>query len=115
MQEGGTVEKGAVLVQLGDPALQPAIEAAEARLAEARAALATIDAGGKAAELTDIENNLARAKFDRDEAQHEYQSLRRLLEKHATTAVEVATANSKAEAVRPRDRGAGEAARCPDR
>ena len=95
VQEGSAVAQGAILAQLSDPTLQPGIEAAAARVTEARAALETINTGGKPAELTDIENNLARAQFDRAEADRDYQSLKRLLEKQAATKVEVAAAAAK--------------------
>jgi HlyD family secretion protein len=95
VQEGQTVAKGSVLAILSNPSKRADIDAAEARVAEARANLAIIEGGGKPAELTDIENSLARAKFEREDAQREYLSLKRLQEKQAATAVEVAAAASK--------------------
>jgi HlyD family secretion protein len=95
VQEGQTVTAGATLAILGDPEVKAAGDAAAVRAAEAQAALATIDAGGKASELAEIDNNLARAKFDRDEAQRELASLKRLQEKRAATPVDVASAAAK--------------------
>jgi HlyD family secretion protein len=95
VQEGQSVPKGAPLAVLADPSLQADIDAAKARLAEAKASLDTVVSGGKLAELTDIENNLNRAKFERDDAQREHASLRRLQEKDAATAYDVAAAYAK--------------------
>jgi HlyD family secretion protein len=60
VQEGQMVSQGAPLAILSDTGLQADLDAAEARVAQARADLATIDAGGKQLELTTIESDLAR-------------------------------------------------------
>ena len=95
VHEGQTVARGAVLAEMTDPALQPEVNAAEARVSEARANLAALEAGGKPAELVEIENNLAQARFELQQEQNEYASLRRLAEHQAATAVEVRTAKDK--------------------
>lgn len=97
VQEGQPVAKGAVLATLSASGLAAEASAAEARLAQARADLATIEAGGKSTELAEIQNELARAHFDRDAAQREFASLRRLAEKQAATQVEVEAARQKAQ------------------
>jgi len=95
VQEGQTVAAGATLTTLGDPSLQADIVAAEARLTETRAALSTVESGGKAAELADIESSLQRARFDRQEAERELASLERLAARNAATQFEVTAARSK--------------------
>src|SRR3954453_19628384 len=54
VEDGQTVAAGAVLAAIADPALQAEIDTAQARLNEARAHLATQEAGGRPAEYTDI-------------------------------------------------------------
>jgi len=68
VQEGQAVGRQAVLASLTDTGLQADLAAAQARVEQARADLATIEAGGKRTELTSIENDLARARLDRDNA-----------------------------------------------
>ena len=89
VQEGQTVAKGAVLVQLTDPSLQADIEAAQAKVNEARIGLGALQEGGKPAELADIENSLAKARFDQQKSQKEYDTLKRLQAKQAATAADV--------------------------
>ncbi len=95
VQEGEVVQKGAVLATISEPGLEAELAAAETRVAQARATLATIESGGKGLQLAEIDNDLARARFDRDQAIREHASLRRLAEKQAATAVEVAAAQDK--------------------
>ncbi len=62
VEDGQTVAAGTVLAAIADPSLQAEIDAAQARLNDARAALTTQEAGGRPSDFTEIENNLARAK-----------------------------------------------------
>jgi HlyD family secretion protein len=95
VQEGQTVAKDAVVATVTDPALQADVDAAEAKVAEARANVAALEAGGKPAEFADIENSLARAHFDLEQARKTYASLERLVEKHAATTLEADAARDK--------------------
>jgi HlyD family secretion protein len=95
VREGQNVRRGQVVARMSDPALLADVEAAQAKVAEARAALAGLEAGGKPAEITDIENRLARARYDLQEANSDYASLKRLAEKQAATKVEVEAALEK--------------------
>ena len=83
---------------LSDTGLQADLDAAEAHLAQARADLATIDAGGKQLELTTIESDLARLRVEKDHDQKEYASLRRLADKQAASMLEVEQMKSKVQA-----------------
>ncbi len=95
VQEGQAVSQGDVLATMSDTGLQADLDTAEARVAQAQADLATIEAGGKQIELTTIENDLARVRAEKDVAQRDYSSLRRLADKEAATAVEVQVALSR--------------------
>src|SRR5579862_1205087 len=61
--EGQSVAKGAEMAVLSDPSLEADIAAAEARASEARANVAAVEAGGKPADFTEIDNSLARARL----------------------------------------------------
>ena len=95
VQDGQSVAAGAVMAEITDPSLQADIDAAQAKLNEARANLATQEAGGKPADFTDIDNNLARAQFDLAQAQKVYASLERLVAQHAATQQEADAARDK--------------------
>ncbi|HLK68337.1 MAG TPA: efflux RND transporter periplasmic adaptor subunit [Bryobacteraceae bacterium] len=95
VHEGETVAKGALLATLTDPSLQSEIQAGEAKVAEARANLAALEAGGRPAEIADIENGIARSRFDLQQATKEYDSLKRLVEKQAATPLELQAAQAK--------------------
>ena len=95
VQEGERVSKGAVLAAMTDPSLQAEIEAADAKLAVARANAAALEAGGTPAELTDIDNSLARTRLELQQQTSDYNALRRLAEKQAATRVEVQAAEAR--------------------
>ena len=97
VEDGQTVAAGTVLAAIADPSLQAEIDAAQAKLNEARANLASQEAGGKPAEFTDIENNLARARFDLEQAQKSLATLERLVARHAATQQEADAARDKAQ------------------
>jgi len=95
VEDGQTVAAGAVLAAIADPALQAEIDTAQARLNEARAQLATQEAGGRPTDYTEIENNLARAQFDLAQSQKTLTSLERLVAQHAATQQEADAAREK--------------------
>jgi HlyD family secretion protein len=95
VQDGQTVARGAELAQMSDPSLQTDIDTAEAKVSEAHANLAAAEAGGRPADLTDIENSLARARMDLEQQQIDYSALRRLADKQAATKFDVQAANDK--------------------
>jgi HlyD family secretion protein len=94
-REGQRVAKGQVLATIADASVQGAIETGEAKVAEARAGLAVLEAGGRPADFTDIDNRLERARFDLQQATAEYNSLQRLAGKQAATRVDVQSARDK--------------------
>lgn len=89
VEDGQSIAAGAVMATITDLSLQADIEAAQAKVNETAANLNALESGGKPAEFTDIENNLARARFDLDQAQKTLASLERLAAKHAATQQEV--------------------------
>ncbi|HXA50119.1 MAG TPA: efflux RND transporter periplasmic adaptor subunit [Candidatus Acidoferrum sp.] len=95
MEDGQVVAKGAVIAVISDPTLQADIEVAQAKVAEAQANVASLAAGGKPAEFTEIENILSRASFDLAQSQKTLASLQRLKEKQAATQQEVDAAREK--------------------
>jgi HlyD family secretion protein len=95
--EGRAVAKGAVIAVTTDPLLQADIDAAHAKVAEAEANLASLQAGLRPAELTEIENSTARANLELQQAEREQAALDRLAGKQAATAAEVTAAHDKVE------------------
>ena len=95
VQEGQKVTKGSVLAQLSSLGALAELTRAEASLAQAQAEQANVARGGRTAELAEIENSLSKAKFERDAAQREYATARRLEEKQAETHEAVEAARGK--------------------
>jgi len=95
IQEGQAVARGATIATMSLPALQAEIEAAQAKVSEARANAAAMEAGGRPSDVTDIENNLARTRLDLDRDTKEYEALKRLADKQAATKAEVQAAQDK--------------------
>ena len=95
VEDGQAVSAGSVMAGIADPSLQADIDAAQAKLNEARANLASQEAGGKPAEFTGIDNNLARAQFDLAQAKKVVASFERLVAQHAATQQEADAAREK--------------------
>jgi HlyD family secretion protein len=100
VHEGQSVAAGAVLAQITDPSLASELEAAQARVAEARANLSALEAGGKPAELAEIANSLERARLQLKQQENDYSTLQRLLEKQAATGMDVQAARDKLQQTR---------------
>lgn len=92
---GQQVAKGALLVELDARDARADLTSASAAVAGARAQLQTVMEGGRSAEKVEIENALERDRMELKIAQRDYESLRRLAEKHAATKMEVAEAQQK--------------------
>ncbi|MGA2119528.1 MAG: efflux RND transporter periplasmic adaptor subunit [Bryobacteraceae bacterium] len=105
VHEGDRVAQGAVLAETSDPTLQAGLESAQARVAEARAALDALEQGGRPAEVAQIDSSLARARFDLATQTKEYQALQRLEQEQAATRLEVQTAADKVHALELEIRG----------
>lgn len=95
VQEGQSVARGAILAELTDPGLQADVDAAQAKVDEARVNLAALESGGRPSERAEIENSLARARFNLSAEQKEYAALQRLQAKQAATPADVQAALDK--------------------
>lgn len=105
VQRGAQVRRGALLAELDDAEARAELAAAEARVAEAHAALEVIRRGGRTAELAEIEAALERTRLGIEEAERELQSLEKLLAKQAATAQEVRLARDRLERARAERKG----------
>jgi HlyD family secretion protein len=99
VDEGQAVAQGDVIAIISDPSLQAEIDTATAKLAEARANLASVEAGGKPSDFTEIDNSLARARFNLEQARKVLASLERLKTRQAATQQEVDAAREKVQQV----------------
>ncbi|MBI4873160.1 MAG: efflux RND transporter periplasmic adaptor subunit [Acidobacteria bacterium] len=124
VERGATVARGAVLAELDATAARAELAAAEARIAQARAELESIERGGRAAERADIEGQVARTRLDLQQTETEAAALARLAEKNAAPRQDVTEARDRvakiqaqlralelrrAALVTPADRGVAEA------
>jgi HlyD family secretion protein len=98
VDRGKHVAKGQPLVELDASEANAALVAAHARSAAARAELGVIDKGGRASDLTDIANNLERARHELEVAQKNYETAQRMEAKQIGTKMEVIAAKEKVEA-----------------
>lgn len=85
---GDKVRKGEVLAELSEPGLQQELDVAEAREAQARAELQTLQTGGRSAETAELDGTISKLKNDRESAQKNLDALERLLKQQAATAYE---------------------------
>jgi len=95
VRDGQAMTKGEVIATIADPSMQADIEAGKARVAEVRANLAALEAGGKPAELVDIESSLKQAQLQIEQEQKDAAALERLEKKQAATEAEVEAARQK--------------------
>lgn len=95
VERGQSVHASDPLAGLDTAAAEAALAQASAKVAQARAELQLMTAGGRPAELSDIEGQLDRARLDLQVAQRDYDSLNRLLGKHAATVKEVTDAAAR--------------------
>ena len=89
IQRGQTVKEGDPLVGLDTAQMEAALADAEARVREAQAQKAVLQAGGRAMDVTEIDNSLARARLDLQTAQRDAGALERLEAHQAATHKEV--------------------------
>ena len=89
VHQGDTIAQGQVLAEISQPGQQDELQSAEARAAQARAELSTLKAGGRSADIAEIEGNLAVFRKQREDAQATVDSLQRLVNKQAATTFEL--------------------------
>jgi multidrug efflux pump subunit AcrA (membrane-fusion protein) len=86
VHQGDTVSQGQVIGEISLPGTSEDVAAAEARLAQSRAELATMQAGGRSADIADIDANLKRLRTQRDAADQTAAATERLAQANAATA-----------------------------
>jgi RND family efflux transporter, MFP subunit len=94
---GTRVGRGDMLAEIGAENSKSDLAAAEARVAQARADLSVVEAGGRASDLAEIDGALARARVERENARKEQASLERLVAKQAATRQEAEDAARRVE------------------
>ena len=95
VHRGQAVKEGDPLVGLDTAQMEASLADAEARVREARAQQAVLQAGGRSVELTEIDNGLARARLDLQTAQRDADALERLEAHQAATHKEVLDAQER--------------------
>ena len=85
VEKGQTVAAGAVVAEIDSAEWRNATEAAEARVAQVQAELNVQQSGGRASDLADIDGQLAKLQLERQQAEAELTTVRRLIEKNAAT------------------------------
>jgi len=95
IQRGQNVNKGAVIAVMDAQSARAELAAAESRLAQARAELEVFHRGGRAAEIAEIEGNLANLRQQREVSLREVETLRKLAEKNAATRYDVTQAQDR--------------------
>lgn len=98
VQRGQTVSQGQILATISVAGAQAELSGAQSRIAQVRSELDVIEAGGKAAELAEIESGLQRANTDLDAARREVATLDRLVAKKAATTAELLAARERVRA-----------------
>ncbi len=95
VHEGQAVSAGTVLAQLSAQESEAALAASEARRKQARADLAVLEGGGRAAELAQIDGGLRKLRIEAGSARRDAAALQRLVEKGAATRVELDAARDR--------------------
>jgi HlyD family secretion protein len=98
IQRSQNVAKDTPLVEMDSTEARADLAAAQARIAQIQADIEVMDRGGRATDLAEISSGLDRGGMDLQLAQKEYDALRRLEEKQAATALEVAKAKERVDA-----------------
>jgi len=98
VREGQDVPVGTLIARISQPGLEDDLHSAEARASQYRSDLKSLEGGGKSSDIADLEALLAKAQFEHEQAQMEYDSLKRLYEKQAATRVEVLLAKARVDA-----------------
>ena len=96
-QRGQLVQKNAELIALDVSGATSELAAANAAIASAQAQQQVLSQGGSQAERTQIENDLAAARVNLQNARKEHDSLQRLVAKQVATRVELEAARQRVE------------------
>src|SRR4051812_5594094 len=93
--QGGHVKAGQLILQLDDADAVARAATAAAQIANADANLNAVKQGGTREEVLTVQADLTRARADRDAAQRNLDAMRRLQQKGAASAGEVADAENR--------------------
>jgi HlyD family secretion protein len=96
VHQGDRITQGQVFAELSQPGLAEELQSAQAREAQASAELSTLAAGGRGADIAEIEGDLSVLRRQREDAQATVDSLDRLVKKQAATAFELKQARDAA-------------------
>lgn len=89
VEKGQPIQKGALLVELNTGSARSELASAQARIAQVRADMESLERGGRSADLVEIQNGLARARAELETARREYETTQRLAAKDAATRQQV--------------------------
>jgi HlyD family secretion protein len=98
VQQGDKVSAGKLLLQLDDLSARAHVASAESGVKAAQAALDAATHGGSSAERQSSTADIAKARIDRDQAQHDLEALTKLKATGAASASEVASAQQRLDA-----------------
>lgn len=96
-EKGRHVAAGAVIANIESRDARSALDAAQARAAQAKAEMEVFEQGGRTAEIAEIDGAAARLKLQLKAAERELESSQRLAEKKYATAQEVLQAQDQVE------------------
>jgi HlyD family secretion protein len=100
VHEGQPVRQGAVILELDAKDARADLSAAEARIAQARAQLETLNRGGRSVELAEIESGIQTNRQQLRVAEQDLATEQRLLERKATTVQAVTNARDRVDRLR---------------
>ncbi len=92
---GSSVRRGQLLAALTTGDAEVELDAAQARIEQARTELAMLEEGGSASALAAIESDLEAARLERDSAAEELAAIQRLERRGAATALQVSEAAAR--------------------
>jgi HlyD family secretion protein len=93
--QGAAVKAGQLLLQLDDADARAQLARAQAQLKGAQTALLAVSGGGTQEEIFTSQNDLIKARADRDAAQRNAQAMQRLLQNGAASQAEVDAAQAQ--------------------
>lgn len=99
VKQGDTVRAGQLLAEIRETGVQQELQAAEAREAQVRADLQTLQQGGRPFDLGELEAQVSRLRSERTIAQRNVEALTRLVQKEAAPRMELEQAKAKVESL----------------
>ncbi len=100
IEKGQHVTQGSVIAELDSSDSRTELAAAEAKIAQAKAELASLSQGGRARDLATIDGDLDRARLELAAAQKLQESLQRLVAKNAAPRLELDQVNERIQTAR---------------